>query len=369
MEHQPLTHSVSVAEPRPNRGVSPTARAWFFLTPSVLFLGVLIAASLLVLRMSVGTKGAEWSGFSLASYAQLLEPYYLKSLMLTLRLALISAVIAVILAIPVAYTMSRLTSPFVRRIFLAAVLLPLLVNLLLQSYGWLVILGPGGMLNQALMGLGLIKRPIMLLYNQNGMLMGLVQTAFPLAVLPIASAMRGVARSYEEAAATLGASRFQVFRQVVLPMSLPGIITGATLVFAYNASSFVVPLLLGGRRVPMLAVMVHDQIAPLMNWPAASAAGVVLIVTTLAIMTFTLTKKRYGLLPGETGKFAGILSGFILLLAVLPILTMIVMSFSGASNLDFPPSSYSLQWYKAAWHTFVSPDASDVLSLGKAMTT
>ncbi len=170
----------------------------------MLFLGVLIAASLLVLRMSVGTKGAEWTGFSLASYAQLLEPYYLKSLMLTLRLALISAVIAVILAIPVAYTMSRLTSPFVRRIFLAAVLLPLLVNLLLQSYGWLVILGPGGMLNQALMGLGLIKRPIMLLYNQNGVLMGLVQTAFPLAVLPIASAMRGVARSYEEAAATLG---------------------------------------------------------------------------------------------------------------------------------------------------------------------
>jgi len=211
MEHQPLTHPVAAVPVRSRRGVSPTARAWFFLSPSMLFLGVLIAASLLVLRMSVGTKGAEWTGFSLASYAQLLEPYYLKSLILTLRLALFSAVIAVLLAIPVAYTMSRLTSPFIRRIFLAAVLLPLLVNLLLQSYGWLVILGPGGMLNQALMGLGLIKRPIMLLYNQNGVLMGLVQTAFPLAVLPIASAMRGVARTYEEAAATLGASRFQVF--------------------------------------------------------------------------------------------------------------------------------------------------------------
>jgi ABC-type spermidine/putrescine transport system permease subunit II len=74
-------------------------------------------------------------------------------------------------------------------------------------------------------------------------------------------------------------------------------------------------------------------------------------------------------LPGETGRFAMGLSGFILLLAVLPILTMIVMSFSGASNLDFPPASYSLQWYKAAWNTFVSPDASDVLSLGQALTT
>ena len=252
MQHPNLTRSVGEAPVRPPRAISPTARAWLFLTPSMLFLAVLIAASLLVLRMSVGTKGAEWTGFSLASYAQLLEPYYLKSLLLTLRLALISAVIAVLLAIPVAYTMSRLQSPLVRRIFLAAVLLPLLVNLLLQSYGWLVILGPAGMLNKALLGLGLIKRPIMMLYNQNGVLMGLVQTAFPLAVLPIASAMRGVSRSFEEAAATLGATRLQVFRQVVLPMSMPGIITGATLVFAYNASSFVVPLLLGGRRVPML---------------------------------------------------------------------------------------------------------------------
>jgi putative spermidine/putrescine transport system permease protein len=287
MEQTNLTYPVGRAPLRVRKTLSPTARAWLFLSPSMLFLVVLIAASLLVLRMSVGTKGAEWTGFSLASYAQLLEPYYLKSLLLTLRLALVSALIAVILAIPVGYSMSRLQSPLLRRLFLAAVLLPLLVNLLLQSYGWLVILGPAGMLNQALMGLDLIQRPVMLLYNQTGVLMGLVQTAFPLAVLPIASAMRGVSRSYEEAAATLGASRFQVFRQVVIPMSLPGIITGATLVFAYNASSFVVPLLLGGRRVPMLAVMVHDQIAPLMNWPAASAAGVVLIVTTLAIMTFS----------------------------------------------------------------------------------
>ncbi|MBD2839293.1 ABC transporter permease [Pseudomonas sp. JM0905a] len=79
--------------------------------------------------------------------------------------------------------------------------------------------------------------------------------------------------------------------------------------------------------------------------------------------------RSHAALPGETGRFAMILSGVILFLAVLPILTMIVMSFSGASNLDFPPSSYSLQWYEAAWRTFVSPDASDVLSLGQALTT
>ncbi|MFC3108726.1 ABC transporter permease [Undibacterium arcticum] len=268
----------------PKKMRSPTARAWLFLLPAMLFLFVLVVASLLVLRMSVGVKGEEWTAFSLESYVRLLEPYYMKSLLLTMRLALVSSVIAVALAIPVGLAMARLKSPLMRQLFLAAVLLPLLVNLLLQSYGWLVILGPAGLLNKMLLSLGLIERPVMLLYNQAGVLLGLVQTAFPLAVLPIASSVRGVSRSYEEAAATLGASRLQVLRQVVLPMSMPGIMTGATLVFAYNASSFVVPMLLGGRRVPMLAVVVHDQIAPLLNWPSASAGGVVLILSTLAVM-------------------------------------------------------------------------------------
>ena len=283
----PLTRQPAAIAPRPAWNIPPGLRAWLFLTPALLFLSVLVAASLLVVRMSIGVKGAEWTAFSLDSYTRLLEPYYLKSLVLTLRLALFSAVIAVVLAVPVSLTMARLQSPLLRRLFLAAVLLPLLVNLLLQSYGWLVILGPAGVLNKLLLSLGLIDRPVMLLYNQGGVMLGLVQTAFPLAVLPITSSLRAVSRSYEEAAATLGATRLQALRQIVLPMAMPGIVTGATLVFAYNASSFVVPLLLGGRRVPMLAVMVHDQIAPLLNWPAASAAGVVLIVATLVVMALS----------------------------------------------------------------------------------
>lgn len=280
--------------PRRRTWLPPTLRGWLFLAPAALFLMVLVLASILVLRMSVGAKGAEWTSFTLASYMRLAEPYYLKSLLLTLRLALASAAIAVLLAIPVGLTMARLQSPLLRRLFLAAVLLPLLVNLLLQSYGWLVILGPAGLLNQLLFSLGWIERPLMLLYNQSGVLMGLVQTAFPLAVLPVASAMRGVAPAYQEAAAMLGASRAQTLRHVVLPMCLPGIMTGATLVFAYNASSFVVPMLLGGRRVPMLAVMVHDQIAPLLNWPGAAAGGVVLIGATLLVMALSdyLTGRR-----------------------------------------------------------------------------
>lgn len=273
----------AAAEP-PAPAALPKAPAWLLLAPILAFLAVLAAAAIAVLRMSFGAPGNEWHAFTLQNYADLADSYFVKSLWLTLRLAFQSMVCAVLLAIPVALAMARTESRLARRFLLAGVLLPLLVNLLLQGYGWLVILGPAGLLNQALLASGVIQRPPQWLYRENGVLLGLIQTAFPLAVLPMSSAMRAVSRSYEEAAATLGATRWQTLRHVMLPLAMPGLVSGALLVFAYNASAFAVPLLLGGRRVPMLAVLVHDQVAPLLNWPAASASGVVLMVATLTVM-------------------------------------------------------------------------------------
>ncbi|WP_374193485.1 ABC transporter permease [Trinickia mobilis] len=283
------------AEPgAPDEPVAPAsgaalakARPWLLLAPILAFLTVLAAASLVVLRMSFGTSGDEWHSFTLQNYANLADSYFLNALWLTLRLAFQSMVCAVLLAIPVALAMARTESRLARRLLLAGVLLPLLVNLLLQGYGWLVILGPAGLLNHALLASGVIQRPIQWLYREHGVLLGLIQTAFPLAVLPLSSAMRAVSRSYEEAAATLGATRRQTLRHVMLPLAMPGLVSGALLVFAYNASAFAVPLLLGGRRVPMLAVLVHDQVAPLLNWPAASASGVVLMAATLVVMAIS----------------------------------------------------------------------------------
>ncbi|KAF1036232.1 ABC transporter permease [Burkholderia lata] len=262
----------------------PGVPPWLLLAPILAFLAVLAAATVTVLRMSVGVSGDEWRTFTLQNYLDLADPYFTKSLWLTLRLAFESMVCAVLLAIPVALAMARTESRLARRLLLAGVLLPLLVNLLLQGYGWLVMLGPAGLLNRALLATGVIGRPLQLLYREHGVLLGLIQTAFPLAVLPLSSALRAVSRAYDEAAATLGASRWQTLRHVTLPLAMPGLVSGALLVFAYNASAFAVPLLLGGRRVPMLAVLVHDQVAPLLNWPAASASGVVLMGATLVVM-------------------------------------------------------------------------------------
>lgn len=278
----------------------PKVPPWLLLAPILAFLMVLVAAALAVLRMSFGAPGNEWHALTLQNYADLADSYFMKSLWLTLRLAFQSMVCAVLLAIPVALAMARTESRLARRLLLAGVLLPLLVNLLLQGYGWLVILGPAGLLNQALLASGVIQRPLQWLYRENGVLLGLVQTAFPLAVLPLSSAMRAVSRSYEEAAATLGATRWQTLRHVMLPLAMPGLVSGALLVFAYNASAFAVPLLLGGRRVPMLAVLVHDQVAPLLNWPAASASGVVLMVATLTVMAISQRLVRSVQRTGES---------------------------------------------------------------------
>ncbi len=260
------------------------ARRWLLLLPVLSFLALLTIATLVVLRMSFGVHGHEWSGFSLHSYAALLKPYYTHSLWLTLSLAFQSTVLAMLLGVPVAMAMARAQSALARRLLLTGVLLPLLVNLLLQSYGWLIILGPGGVLNNALLALGIVHRPVLWLYRESGVLLGLVQTSLPLAVLPMASALKSVLVTYEEAAATMGASRWQILLHVLLPLAMPGILSGALLVFAYNASAFAIPLLLGGRRVTMLAVLVRDQIAPLLDWPAASAASIVLMLVTLGVM-------------------------------------------------------------------------------------
>ena len=281
---QPAASSTSEARDQP---ALPRVPPWLLLAPIVAVLSVLVAATLVVLRMSFGVSGNEWHTFTLQNYADLADAYFFKSLWLTVRLAFESMVFAMLLAIPVALAMARTESRLARRLILACVLLPLLVNLLLQGYGWLVILGPAGLLNHALKAAGLAGRPVMWLYREQGVLLGLIQTAFPLAVLPMSSALRAVSRSFDEASATLGASRWQTLRYVTLPLAMPGIVSGALLVFAYNASAFAVPLLLGGRRVPMLAVLVHDQVAPLLNWPAASASGVALMATTLSVMAIS----------------------------------------------------------------------------------
>ncbi|MFC5523886.1 ABC transporter permease [Polaromonas jejuensis] len=252
--------------------------------PAIVLLLPFFLAVAFVLRFSFSAETQAIEGFSLGRYLGLLDPFFLRSVILTLKLAALSTVICLVLAVPVAMLMAAITQPIWRRIVTSLILLPMILNLLIQSYGWIMVLGPNGIINGVLLKLGLLDRPVQLLFNEIGVLVGLVQTALPLAVFPILGSMRAISGQYLEASASLGAKPWVSFRDITLPLLKPGLIGAASIVFAFNASAFAVPLLLGGRRVQTMGVAIRDMVSPMFDWGGAAAAGVTLIAITLATL-------------------------------------------------------------------------------------
>ena len=255
------------------------------LLPAGLLIGLLLICCLAVLRMSLGERNAEWTSWSVVAYSQLAGARNIGIVLDTIWLALLSAAITTIVAFPIALFMTRTTSALARRLVLIATLLPMIVSLLVQSFGWMAILGPNGLLNQAVSALTGIEQPFSLLFNRTGVLLGLVQTTIPLAALPTAAALRSIPVALEEAASVLGADRLGTYRHVVLPLARPGIIAGAILVFGFNTGAFVVPLLLGGLKVTTIAVVIRDQMGSLFNWPLGTALSVVLVLLALGVQS------------------------------------------------------------------------------------
>lgn len=265
--------------------------------PAFVLLLPFLAAIVLIVRFSFSTEQGSISGFTWANYARLFEPYFLQVLWTTMKLALLSTLFCLLFSIPIALVLASISNAWWRRVITVMVLLPMILNLLIQSYGWIMVLGGNGIVNEAILALGLSERPIRLLFNEFGVLIGLVQTTLPLAVFPILSAMRGVKHDYIEAAAGLGSKPVDIFFEIILPLLKTGIIGAASIVFAYNASAFAIPLLLGGRKVHMVGTAIRDMISPYFEWANAAAAGVFLIVTTLFLIAVVawwsaLTKRQ-----------------------------------------------------------------------------
>lgn len=273
---------VSVSTPAVRR--RPNWRAVGLLTPAGLLLLVLGACAVAVLRISFGLKNAEWDAWTLANYQALADASQFRIFLKTIVLAFASAVAAAVCAFPIAVYMTRTASATMRRLVLICVMLPMLISLLVQSYGWIAILGPEGLLNRMLALITGSQRATSFLFNDTGVLLGLIQTSLPLAVLPIVSALATVPRVLEEAASVLGASRLTVYREIILPMIWPGVVTGALLVFAFNTGAFAVPLLLGGLRVTTVAMLIRDQMGVMLDWPLGGALSVALVVLVMAVL-------------------------------------------------------------------------------------
>jgi putative spermidine/putrescine transport system permease protein len=197
-----------------------------------------------------------------------------------------------ICAYPIALFLHRV-SPVWRNFLFVVTVSPLLVSSVVRTYGWMVLLGDQGLVNGALMNLGIISSPIRLVNNTLGVFIGMVEILIPYMALSLIAGFGRLNASLEEAAASLGANAFTRFRRIILPLTLPGIALGCLLCFVLAISSFITPKLLGGGRVFLLATEIYDQAVIQLEWPRAAATSViVLIIFGLALMVYSRIARR-----------------------------------------------------------------------------
>ncbi len=260
-----------------SRGSSATTLA--LLAPALVLLGGVLVWPLsdLIVRSFSDPQGP-W-----VFYTRLIEvPSYVQILFRTLMFSAATALICLLAGYPVAYMMAK-SGPVARGIILVCVLVPFWTNLLVRSYGWILILNPRGMINQALMSIGLISEPLELVYNTIGVLIGMSQIMLPYMILPLYAVMTRLDPRTTQAARSLGASPFTTFVKVYFPLTRPGVMAGILLVFTISLGFFVVPALLGGARGMVWAQLIEFNINGALNWGMASALSASLLVVTLIL--------------------------------------------------------------------------------------
>ena len=221
------------------------------------------------------------------------DPFYLDILWTTIRVSLVSTAVSLLLGYPTAYYMARTTSRL-KQAMVIVILFPFLVSAVVRSYGWMVILGTNGLLNQLLLGLGLISEPLKLLNTEAAVIIGMIHLLIPYMILSLVGVLQSIDPNVEYAAYSLGASPMTTFRKVVFPLSTPGIISGCVLVFTMSMTSYVTPKLLGGSKFRMMATMVVQEINVNFDWGAASAISYILLAGILAVqVVVVLVTGRY----------------------------------------------------------------------------
>lgn len=229
-------------------------------------------------------------GFTGANYAKLWEVYYATLFLRTLRLSLIVTGVCVVLGYPLAYFLARSTSR-IMTLGLFLLIMPLMVSTVIRVFGWVVILGNEGLVNQGLRLLG-AEEGVRLLYTEGAVVLGLAQQSMPFMVLPIMAAIERIPPSLEEAARNLGASWGQMFARTILPLSMPGLLSGSLLVFSVSMSAFITPALMGGRRVRMVGQQIYEEVLTAYNWPGAASLTIVLSALMLSLVCLALWAAR-----------------------------------------------------------------------------
>lgn len=263
-------------------------KPWLLLSPTLLAYLVLlvipvafVAVYSFWLSSTTGLANQEWS---LANWQEVLsDEFYWAILWQTLKISIISTIACAILAYPVAYFLVR--SKVQNKSFLILLLLlPFWISYIIRTLSWINILGAEGVLNTVLILLGIIDKPLRMLYNEASVILGLVHYLLPFMILNIYVVLDGVDKNIEDSAASLGAPPWKVFLEVTLPLSLPGLAAGSLLCFVLGAGTYVTPMILGGPQNAMFAQLIYDTIIIQLDWPLGAALSILLLILLTSIV-------------------------------------------------------------------------------------
>ena len=266
------------------------ARPWILLSPALAAVAFLLVVPVLFIIVYSfwlrSAAGAEIPGFYLDNWLEVFsDVFYRDILFSTLRIAAITTVLCALLGYVPAYFIAMSETRF-KTLLLLLLILPFWISYIIRTMSWINILGASGGLNRMLIYLGLITEPLQILYNEWTVILGLVHFLLPFMVLNVFVSLDGIDRNLLDASRSLGASEFQSFREVTLPLSLPGLAAGGLLCFVLSAGTYITPLVLGGPRDAMFANLVFEAIITQLNWPLGSALSIVLLVVLGGIVAF-----------------------------------------------------------------------------------
>jgi len=279
----------------------PGVRApWTLAAPALmLFVGVLVIPLAMTVMLSFHDWG-QYKGiepvFILKNWREIAtDPYYVEMFGRTLRIALLATLITAVLGAPEAYILNRMQAPW-KSIFLLVILGPLLISVVARTLGWALLFGGNnGLVNKLLMSSGLIGAPLRFMFTETGMVVALAHVMMPFMVLSVWAALQRLDPQIENAALSLGAGPLTIIRRIVVPQIMPGVLSGAIIVFSLSASAFATPAIIGGRRLKVAATLAYDEFLNTLNWPLGAAVAVLLLVALALIVVGSnvLIERRY----------------------------------------------------------------------------
>ncbi|MEI6117049.1 MAG: ABC transporter permease [Burkholderiales bacterium] len=283
-----------------------TGRApWLLSAPALTlyatFLVAPLASVLLISFFDFAFYGGIRVTFTLKNYLEILtDGYYWEIFGRTFGVSALVTVACVVLGTVEAYVLSRMRNPW-KGLFLMIVLGPLLISVVVRTLGWALLFGSTGLISKTLQALGLASEPVNLMYTNLGVGIALTHVMVPFMVISVWASLQRVNPQTEAAAVSLGASPFTVVWRVVVPQVMPGILSGAIMVFALSASAFATPAIVGGRRLKTVATAAYDEFLNTLNWPLGAALAALLLLATLIVLLTTnrLIERRYGAVFGQ----------------------------------------------------------------------